>query len=260
MAVGDFNRNSFYTGTPARGDEFLPEQPTEQWAALKKRTKQWRALFGDRLKREGRWDAFLAQVQHLRSLDSKLTWMHGFDGVAPEFGFVSMHDEIAVLKAWLFEDAATFADKMVARQKSVEEAKQRRLQRDQDKLLAVEAAGQQRRSKLVTKATKDLKTDNEDLPRDVAWVYHHSLLRQAQEGERGGEGLLPTTADLDQAPSAGSVSMLLWAVQNVDKFMKVVIETKMAAARKGKPNPVDENGDVDADPGIGDLAELLKGL
>ena len=163
----------------------------------------YQRLFLDRLRREGRLDAFRQRIKELyHSEELGITnWFQTFYPACREFGFISKQDEIN-----RYEDFMIQGSQVKARQEVRALQEEIRRERERENLESV-------LDKLGTASEMDL-------PADILWVYNHpAMLRKADDD---GDVAL-SLEDMEGAPGKGAVGMLQYFVRKKADFYKLVL-------------------------------------
>jgi hypothetical protein len=163
----------------------------------------YQRLFLDRLKREGRQEAFTKRRQELYYGDQikYKHWDHTWWPAAREFGFISKQDEIN-----RYEDFMIQGSQVKARQEVRAMQEEIRRERENENLQSV-------LDKLGTASEMDL-------PADILWVYNHpAMLRKTDDD---GDVAL-SLEDMEGAPGKGAVGMLQYFVRKKADFYKLVL-------------------------------------
>lgn len=119
---------------------------------------------------------------------------------------------------------------------------------DKERMLALKEEERQLKmsGKDIEKLAKEFDLTECDLPPDIAFVFHS--LHKAK-GDRDRWRVSPKSA-----PTPGAWNMLVWAADNMTKFMELVIREQLRAKSKGG----EEQGMGDTGESIAQLEEMLS--
>jgi len=118
----------------------------------------------------------------------------------------------------------------------------------QERMLALKEHEKQLKfsGKDIEKLAQEFDLADSDLPPDIAFVFHS--LHKAK-GDRSSWRVSPKSA-----PTPGAWNMLIWAAENMTKFMELVIREQLRAKGKGG----EEQGMGDTGESITQLEEMLS--
>ena len=184
------------------------------------------ALFIDRIKREGRYDAwkrhydrFKEEGQSIKKATYNACLKLGYEGSEAEH---KIHDEYVIDQGYQ-EDREWHRKEIAANDKEEHDI-------------------------AVVKVLEDYDISQSDLPEQIAWVYHNMHKCKGEPTE--------WFVTANQAPSPGAWSMLEWAVSNKTKFMDSVIKEQM----KVNASKTEDEGMKAIEKSVDDLDEMIRAI
>lgn len=193
-----------------------------------------RMLFGERMQREGRYDAWMARVKQLKAEKGMLN-NAALNAAMPEFGYVSAAEERRMAHEFmdnLHKDSATQEAEKIAKT-----AKVLRKAADLDYAMAG-------------------LPDTADTTKEIDWIRSHpAMLRSGQEPTKH---ILITVDDVlhapnGKAPSRSAVSMLQHWANHAAEFHK-----NLLSEQKKKADSGGESGGDTGDEDVSEVERLLK--